>query len=474
MGTIINPAFQIFSNVILVYFFLINFFYLLFITLSLIGLIRYRHINTFINYKEIFKMPLVKPISIIAPAYNEENSIVESVRSLLSLEYPLYEVIVVNDGSTDKTLSKLIRAFDLKKTRWVFRKSVETKPINGIYKSASNPKLIVIDKINGKKADAMNAGLNISNYPLFCGIDGDSILEKDALLKMVRPFIDDPEKTVAAGGIIRLSNGTEVKAGQITKVHMPRNWIARFQVLEYLRAFLGVRLGLSMLRSQLIVSGAFGLFRKDIVLKCGGYRAETIGEDMDLVVRMRKYLHEKKIPFRVSYIPDPICWTEAPETLKSLVRQRIRLHNGLIESIAYSKKMLFNPRYGITGGCAMPFYLIFEMIGPLIEVCGYAGFAVLIFLGEINHPFALLFFLLAVVFGIFLSILAVLLGEYSSRRDPRLSYVFTITLFSFLEHFAYRQFISLARAKAFLDFFRGKQEWGAIKKKGFSLAGKKQ
>ena len=469
-----TTVFHIFSSIILVYFFLLNSLYLFFIILSAFGLNRYKHINAFINFKEIFQMPLVKPISIIAPAYNEENSIVESARSLLSLEYPQYEVIVVNDGSKDKTLQKLIKAFDLKKTKWVFRKSVDTKPIKGIYKSLSNPKLIVIDKINGKKADALNAGLNISHYPLFCGIDGDSILEKAALLKMVRPFLEDPERTVAAGGILKLSNGSEVRTGQVTKVRVPRNWLARFQILEYLRAFLGGRLGLSMLRSSLIVSGAFGLFRKDIALKCGGYRAETIGEDIDLVVRMRKYLHEQRISYRIAYIPDPICWTEAPETLKSLANQRIRWHQGLIETITYSKKMLFNPRYGITGLFAMPFYLIFEMVGPLIEATGYTLFAAMFFTGNINHPFALFFFLLAVVFGSLLSILSVLLGEHSSRQYPRMSYVFIITLFSFLENIFYRQFISVIRTKAFFDIFRGKQEWGEMKKKGFSIADQKQ
>jgi cellulose synthase/poly-beta-1,6-N-acetylglucosamine synthase-like glycosyltransferase len=461
---------QILSLIILAYFFLLNFFYLLFNILSIFGLSRYKKINTFINYKEIFMMPFIKPISIIAPVYNEEKGVIESIRSLLCLEYPEYEVIVVNDGSTDKTLKKLIKVFGLKKTKWVFRKSVETKPVKAIYKSALNPKLIVVDKMNGRKADAMNAGLNISRYPLVCGIDGDSLLEKDALLKMVRPFLEDPDKTVAAGGIIRLSNGTEVRAGQVFKVNMPRNWFARFQILEYLRAFLGGRLGLSMLQSMLIVSGAFGLFRKDIVLKCGGYRAETIGEDLDLVVRMRKYLHERKIPFRVAYIPDPICWTEAPETIKSLACQRIRWHKGLIESLMFSRKMLFNPRYGVTGLFAMPFYFIFEMLGPIIEVVGYAAFAVLVLMGEINRPFAILFFLLAVVFGIFLSTLSVLLGEYSSRKYPRISYVFIITLFGFLENIVYRQFISIVRTKAVADIFRRKHEWGTMEKKGFSLA----
>ncbi|MFQ6038917.1 MAG: glycosyltransferase [Candidatus Aminicenantales bacterium] len=465
--------FHAFTGTILAYFCLLNGFYLFFIILSMFGLARYRKINAFIPYKEIFSMPLIKPISILAPAYNEENSIVESVRSLLSLEYPQYEVIVVNDGSTDNTLKCLIQSFDLVKTRWVFRKSVDTKPIRGIYRSFSNPKLIVVDKVNGKKADALNAGLNVSRYPLFSAIDGDSILEKDALLKMVRPFIEDPERTMAAGGIIRLSNGCEVRSGQVVNIRTPRNWLARFQTLEYLRAFLGGRLGLNMLRSMLIVSGAFGLFRKDIALKCGGYRPETIGEDMDLVVRMRKYLHETETPYRMVYVPDPICWTEAPESIRSLANQRIRWHRGLVESLMHSRKMLFNPRYGITGLFAMPFYFLFEMIGPVIEVLGYSVFAALVAMGKINSPFALLFLLLAVVIGVFLSILAVLLGEYSARRYPKLSYVFIITLFGFLENIMYRQLISVIRTKAFIDILRKKQEWGSIKKKGFSLAGDK-
>ena len=267
---------------------------------------------TFVRFGEIFRMPIVKPISVIVPAFNEGKGIIESIRSLLSLRYPVFEVIVVNDGSTDDTLARLTEAFDLRLSKAVFRRSLPTQPIRGIYRSAVQPKLIVVDKVNGKKADAMNAGLNVSRYPLFCAVDGDSVLEKDALLKVVRPFLEDPERTIGAGGIIRLSNGCEVRDGQVVRVGMPRNWIARIQILEYLRAFLGGRLGMAMMRSTLIVSGAFGIFRKDIAMACGGYRAASIAEDMDLVVRMQKHMHEQKKPYRIRFIPDPICWTEAP------------------------------------------------------------------------------------------------------------------------------------------------------------------
>lgn len=467
MDGILGSVFQVVTGIILVYFFMINSLYLLFLFLSIIGIFRYRNTTSFINFKEIFQIPLIKPISIIAPVFNEEMGVVESIKSLLSLEYPLYEVVVVNDGSTDETLEKLIKTFGLKKSNRVFRKVLKTKPIKGIYISPTNSKLVVVDKVNGKKADAMNAGLNISRYPLFCGIDGDSILEKDSLLKMVRPFIEEPEKTVGAGGIIRLSNGCTVKSGQVVKVGMPRNSLVRFQILEYLRAFLGGRIGLNMLKSTLIISGAFGVFRKDITLKCGGYRTASLGEDMDLVVRMRKFFHEKKKPFNLEFIPDPICWTEAPETMKSLSGQRNRWHRGLIETLYHSRKMIFNPRYGITGMFAMPFYLIFEMLGPFIEVMGYIIFAVFVIFGKFNRPFAVLFFLLAVVFGILLSLLSILLEEYSARRYPRLKDILTIVVYGLLENIVYRQWLAVIRAKAFFDFALGKEEWGELEKRGF-------
>jgi len=471
MGEILRTGLNVVNIIILAYFFLINSFYFLFTVLSLFGLARHRNLTAYVNFKEIFRLPLVKPISIIAPAYNEEKTIVESVRSLLSLEYPVFEVIVVNDGSSDMTLDKLIKHFQLERSRRVFRKVVNHKPIRKIYTSSAYPKLVVVDKVNGRKADAMNAGLNVSRYPLFCAMDGDSVLEKDALLKMVRPFLEDPEKTVAAGGIIRLSNGCRIANGQVQQVGLPRNALARFQVIEYFRAFLGGRIGMAMLKSMLIVSGAFGVFRKDVALQCGGYRPDSIGEDMDLIIRMRRHLHEKKTPFEIRFIPDPICWTEAPEVLKSLSNQRNRWHRGLLETLMHNRVMLFNPRYGITGLFAMPFYFFFEMLGPFIELLGYIIFAVSIALGFVNTPFAVLFFLVAVVLGVLLSLLSILVGEYSSERYPKRKDILILTLYSLLENFIYRQWLTFVRVVAFFDFYKGKEEWGAMEKKGFAQAG---
>ncbi|MGB2908483.1 MAG: glycosyltransferase [Candidatus Aminicenantaceae bacterium] len=462
-----ETVFNILTILILAYFFLLNGFYILFLLLSMFGIYNYRNITAYVNYKKLFLLPQVKPISIIAPAFNEANTIIESVDSLLSIEYPQLEIIVVNDGSTDETLEKLILRFSLSKTTRVFRRVLGGRTIRGIYASASHPKLVVVDKENGGKADALNAGLNVAQYPLFCAIDSDSLLEKDSLLKMVRPFLEDPEKTQAAGGVIRLSNGCRVKSGQVLSIGLPRSILARFQIIEYFRAFLGGRLGLSMLRSILIISGAFGLFRKDTVLACGGYRTDTIGEDMDLVIRMKKYLHEQKIPYRMHFIPDPICWTEAPESLKTLTRQRNRWHRGLVEVLLHNRTMLLNPRYGVTGMFAMPFYMIFEMLGPLIEFTGYILFAVSIALGQINTPFALLFFAFAVVLGIMLSLLSILIEEYSLRKYPKLRDVLTIILYAVLENFAYRQYLAWVRFKAYFDFLQGKAGWGEMERKGF-------
>jgi cellulose synthase/poly-beta-1,6-N-acetylglucosamine synthase-like glycosyltransferase len=395
----------------------------------------------------------------------------QSIRSLLSLRYPVFEVVVVSDGSTDDTLNRLTAAFDLRLSKAVFRRSVPTQPIRGIYRSAVQPKLIVVDKVNGKKADAMNAGLNVSRYPLFCAVDGDSVLEKDALLKTVRPFLEDPGRTIGAGGIIRLSNGCEIRDGQVDRVGMPRNWIARFQILEYLRAFLGGRMGMAMMRSTLIVSGAFGIFRKDIAMACGGYRAASLTEDMDLVVRMQKHMHEQKIPFRIVFIPDPICWTEAPESLRVLARQRSRWHRGLMQTLVRFRGMIFNPRYGVAGLFAMPFYAVFEMAGPFIEVLGYTLFLSHVVLGRVDYPFAVAFFFVAVFYGTFVSLLAILLEELSSHRYPRPRDILILAAAGVAENLFYRQYLSLVRAWSILDYLKGKNEWGAMEKRGFAKAG---
>ena len=277
-------------------------------------------------------------------------------------------------------------------------------------------------------------------------------------LRAVGPFVlfSTPEDSSA---IYRLLNGCTIKSGRVVSVKMPHKMIERFQIIEYFRAFLGGRLGLSKINCLLIISGAFGLFRKDIAVACGGYRTNSIGEDMDLVIRMKKHLYDKKIPFEMFFIPDPICWTYAPQTLKHLARQRNRWHIGLIDTLNYNSKMLLNPKYGVTGLLAMPFYFIFEMFGPLIELSGYIIFGVFLVTGRINYPFTRMFFIFAFLIGILLSILAVFIEEFSARRFPRLKDIQIIITASILENFFYRQFLTIIRAKAFLNHVMGKKDW---------------
>jgi cellulose synthase/poly-beta-1,6-N-acetylglucosamine synthase-like glycosyltransferase len=461
------------SNGILLYFFAINLLYALFIVLSVIGIIRHTTLLKYVTLKDMFAQPLVKPVSVIAPAHNEEATVVDNVRSLLGLEYPVFEIVIVNDGSSDQTLERLIQAFHFRKMKRVFRRVIPTKPVRGIYLSPFEPRLVLVDKENGRKADALNAGLNVARYPLFCAIDCDSIIDRDALLKMARPFHEDPDRTVGVGGVVRLSNDCVIKNGQIEKVNMPRSWLARIQIVEYLRAFLGSRLGLSKIGSLLIISGAFGMFRKDVVMQCGGYDHKAIGEDMELVVRLTRILREKKAKFRIKFIPDTLCWTEAPESWKILKSQRNRWQRGLIQVLQAHRSMLFNPRTGVTGLFALPFYFIFEMLSPLIEFFGYLILIYFILVDGLNSPFAIKLFILAIVAGMFLSLSAILLEEYADKKFPRFRDVMILFASGLIENLGYRQYIAAVRVKSFIDVIRGQTGWGTMQRKGFATEKKK-
>lgn len=308
-------------------------------------------------------------ISILMPAFNEQASIAASVRSMLQLTYSEFEVIVINDGSSDATLEMLVQEFSLVPFPESYRLRLQTAPIRTVYRSPRFRNLRVVDKENGGKADALNAGINAARYPLFCGVDADSVLERDSLQRVVKPFLRDP-RMVASGGTVRILNGCEVQDGVLTRVALPRNFLALCQVVEYLRAFLFGRLGWSQLNAMLIISGAFGLFRTNTVVEVGGYRTRTIGEDMELVVRMHRILRQRGQPYRMEFVPEPVCWTEAPEDLATLRNQRIRWQHGLCESLTSNWGLMFSSRGGAPGWLAFPFMVLFEWLGPLIEVAG--------------------------------------------------------------------------------------------------------
>lgn len=456
---------EYYSYFVVGYFVAINAIYITLISFSFFHIRKQQKEKNVFGLHGLFASNLYYPISILAPAFNEEATVVASVKSLLQLRFPNYEVIVINDGSKDRTMDVLISNFKLKRVKRYVPLILNHKPIKAIYKSTIYPELIVVDKENGRKADALNAGINVCRNDLFCAIDADCVLEPDVLQNMLRCFIED-ENTIAVGGIVRVANDCVIDGNEIKEVKFPKSYLSRIQVVEYLRAFLFGRVGWDYLDSLLIISGAFGIFDRNAVLKVGGYLHDTVGEDMELVVRLHKYHKDKKIPYRVRFLPEPVCWTEVPEDWKVLSRQRNRWQRGLADTLWRHKNMLFNPKYGRLGFLAMPFFLIFELFGPIIELSGYIIVVIALILGAINIPFALIFLAAAILLGMVLSVSSVLCEEFTFRRYPKLKDVLMMTLYAFLENFGFRQMHSWWRFKGIVDFIKGNKEWGAMTRKG--------
>lgn len=461
-----------FSYIAIGYFLLLNLVY--FVT-SLLAL---RHLRQYANRLDAYPdLPLIAsglmpPITILAPAFNEERTCVTSTRALLALEYPEYEVIVINDGSTDATLDRLKAAFTLKEAARMPTADIPTADIRAIYRCTNIPNLWIIDKENGGKADALNAGINFCSSSLYCAVDADSLLEKTALTRIVRPYIENTD-TVAVGGIIRIANGSNVKNSAVSEPTMPDNFLAKFQVLEYFRAFLAGRMGWEAFNATFIISGAFGLFHRQSVVDAGGYASrrtgfETVGEDIELIVRLHRFCRDNKRPYRVSYVPNPVAWTECPERLSQLQRQRSRWQRGLLEATTRHIGMLFNPRYGRIGLLAFPYYLILEGIGPVVEFFGYVAFFVMLFnMSQESQSFVMTFFLVTFVLGMALSFFAIVLEELSFKRYPRFGDLLQLFGLSILECFGYRQFNSWWRMRGVFSFLIGNKEWGTMERKGF-------
>ena len=449
------------------YFVFINTVYILMLLVAFNAIKKYsQHVQS-LEMKNLFLSPFAKPISLLVPAYNEQATIVGSLKSILQLQYPSYEIILINDGSSDNTLDQLLNSFDLVKTNNVFRHQLPCQDIRGIYESPTYSNLIVIDKANGGKADALNAGINISKFPLICSLDADSVLEPDVLVKIVRPFIED-HTTVAAGGSIRIANGCEIFSGRVNKIGLPKSLLGKFQIMEYLRAFLAGRMAFSLINGLIIISGAFGIFKKSTVVEVGGYHAGSVGEDMELVMRLHARLREKKEPYNITFIPDPVCWTEAPEDIKVLGLQRTRWQRGLLESLLGHKKMLFNPKYGVIGLVVYPFFLFAEGVGPIIEVFGFLLFFVSWYFNMVAYPLVYLFILATIVFNILLSIGSVIFEEMTYQRYPKTSMIITLIGLSFIEVFIYRPLTGWYRMVGIFQYLTGKKGgWGKMVRKGF-------
>lgn len=468
---------QIILIIIHLLFFIYAFFaiasYVILAIISAIETKEYMKKNSFVNYKEILSSTISPSISIIAPAYNESLNIIENVRSLLSSHYVNYDVIIVNDGSKDDSLEKLITAYDLVKVNFLINQQIPTKPMRaGVFKS-TNPafeKLTVVDKENGGKADALNMGLNISNNQYVACIDVDCLLLENALQKMVKPFLEvTEEKVIATGGVIRIANSCIIKNGKLLDVNLPEKLIEKAQILEYLRAFLLGRMAWSRLNGLLVISGAFGLFDKKIAIEVGGYDTNTVGEDMEIIVRMRRHMEEINEKYKVAYIPDPLCWTEAPDNYKIFISQRNRWTRGTIETLRKHRKIGFNKKYKSLGMLSYPYWLFFERLAPVIEVIGIVYFAILMALNEVRWDYALAFIVLAYFFTVLFSIVAILSEELTYHQYKKKGTGFKLLAISALEPFVLHPFILYAAIRGNIDYyFNKKKKWGEMTRKGMA------
>jgi cellulose synthase/poly-beta-1,6-N-acetylglucosamine synthase-like glycosyltransferase len=459
---------QFANSGLFLYYLISNLVYLCLLVVAIYASARHQKQMAAIRMERVRRSPLVPPISLLVPAHNEEKFIVESVQSLLTLDYPEYEVIVVNDGSTDSTLEQLRDRFQLLETDLLYIQEVPTKTVRAVYMSQTEPRLLVVDKESaGSKADALNAALNAASCPYVCVVDADSILERDALLRIMVPILTDSARVVAAGGIVRVLNGSKIVNGRMAEVRLPRRPIEVLQVVEYLRAFLVGREGWAHFNLLTIISGAFGIFRRDLLRRIGGYRTGTIGEDVDMVMRMHRYMREQKTDYQIGFVPDPVCWTEAPGDCRSLGRQRVRWQQGLLDSLLPQRDIIFHPKYKGYSWVALPYLWVWELLAPVIELGGFFTIGLAWWLGVLSREFFLQFMIFGYAFATLISIGSVLLEEITFRRYNDWKDMARLICYCFFEHFPYRQIHMYWRLKGIWQYMFGRVKWDPVRRMGF-------
>ncbi|MEB8329145.1 glycosyltransferase [Flavobacteriaceae bacterium KMM 6897] len=463
----INIVFLVFTVVLFILFTFMGY-------LSTRNSLHYKHKNSFGDLSKIMASPMAPSITIIAPAYNEGLTIVENIRSLLSLQYVNYEVMVVNDGSKDDTLEKMIAAYDLVKIDKKIDPNWQSKPIRGVYKSKqrSFSKLTVIDKENGGKSDALNTGMHLSENKYVGCIDVDCLLMPESLLHVVKSFYQRSQKRViAVGGVIRVANSCKIAGGMLEEIRLPKNWLAKFQLLEYTRSFLLGRMAWGRIDSLLIISGAFGFFDREIALAVGGYDTKTVGEDMEIVFKMRRYMHDREEPYTIEYIPDPLCWTEVPESLKILVNQRDRWSRGNLETLQKHKDMFFNPKYGKLGMISYPYWFFYEWLAPILEFFGFFSIIAFYYLGILNWEFFVAITVSIYSYSIMYSFYAILWDVYSYNQYTKTKDILTLMLFAIFEPVIFHPIVVFSAVRGnYKKLFNIKSGWGVITRKGFSKA----
>ena len=469
---------ELFNSFFLIYALILFVSYITVAVLSTFELRFYLKKNKHFDYRSILSYRKLPTISIIAPAFNEEESIIDNIRSLLSIYYPTVDVIIVNDGSTDDSLKKVIEHYGLIKVNMAVDSIIKTSKIRGIYRSAqsSYANLILVDKENGGKADALNAGINVSRSDLFLAVDVDSIIEPDAILRLVKPFLEEEggKRVISSGGVIRVANNCKIEDGRITKVNFPKKLLVKFQVLEYFRAFTLGRMAWSRIDGLLIISGAFGLFDRGIVVAVGGYDTSTVGEDLEIVVRMRRYMRDElKTDYRVAFIPDPLCWTEVPDSLKILGRQRNRWTRGAIDTILKHKGMMFNPRYGRIGLLSFPYWVFFEWLAPLVEMVGIIYFLIILIFGQLDLQTFFILSMFIMSFALAFSLLSVLYEAIIFNKYKGFKYMFQVIFVAIIEVIIFHPvnlFFSLQGNYGF--FIRNNKKWGVMTRTAFGSKSK--
>lgn len=470
------------------------FFYALLAMLSLRGILQYQRKNRNVDYTKMLQSPLTPGISIIAPAFNEGVTIISNVRSLLTLNYPKFEVVIVNDGSTDDTLQKLIDEFELIQVEFAYNERIKSQPVKRVFKSTNSAydKLIVIDKVNGKsKADASNAGINAAAYDYFLCTDVDCIIEKDTLLRMIKPFMDEehakikeigepcPEcgyvhivedniRVIATGATLRLVNSCDVDEGVLVRVRPPRQLIPRFQEMEYIRAYVLGKMGWSMINCVPNVSGGLGLFDKEIAIKAGGYDSKSFAEDMDIITRMCSYMLDNKLKYAIRYIPTSQCWTEGPPNMKVFSRQRTRWGRGLAEIMTIHRKVIFNPRYKQLGLVVLPYNLFFEFLAPIIEFTGILYYIYLIITAQINWDYAIVLLIFVYLYSVMITTMALWWDQITYRYYKTWREVVGLGMMAFIEPLIYHPLIVWFALKGYYNFITGrKHTWGNMQRQGF-------
>lgn len=450
----------------LIYFVAINLLYTILVGLSFLGSRERVRQAEMADFGLVASSRLTPPVSILIPAYNEEKVVVDSVAAALDINYPEFEVIVINDGSRDRTVRVLEDGFDCERIDITYRAGLPTERVRRILRSRKDPRLLVIDKENGGKADALNAGINCSKYRYVCNTDADTIFERDALLRIVRPVLEDPKRLVAVGGQVRIGNGFKIVKGEIVERHLPGSLLPMLQLVEYLRTFLGNRVGWSQVNAMLLISGAFGLWRRDVLVSVGGFSRRTTGEDLELTMRLHRVLRKREEDYRIVSLPDPVCWTEAPSDVRSFINQRNRWHRVLLESFMEHREMMLNPQFGLVGMLGMPYYFFFEILGPPMECFSYLVVGAGLLAGIVETDTLFFFLLISIGYTTVLNIMAIVIEDLHYETYTVWE-VMKLTGVGLLDNLGYRQFTMGIRLWAMFDWMGRVQTWGRIERKGF-------